>query len=127
MSQPRPLRSTSSPLGSAAESAATVPEPHIRIWHSSKSSLTAPDDRKQIQRAFCKIRPVAGFFYQESTDENSPLPPEKPSRRAALFHGGLGPLRKLFLGNVLDVRADRPHVAEGIGQRSGTVSVELIL
>ena len=74
MSQPRPLRSTSSPLGSAAESAATVPEPHIRIWHSSKSSLTAPDDRKQIQRAFCKIRPVAGFFTRNLRMKIRPCP-----------------------------------------------------
>ena len=114
MSQPRPLRSTSGALGSAAESAATVPEPHIRIWHSSKSSLTAPDDRKQTQREYLRM-------------EIRPLPPAKPSRRAVLFHGGLGPLRKLFLGDILYVRTDCPHMTEGIGQRSGTVSVELIL
>ena len=54
-------------------------------------------------------------------------PLRKLSRRSVIFHGGLGPLRQLFLGDVLDVRADRPYVAEGIGQRSRAVSVELIL
>ena len=55
------------------------------------------------------------------------LSPERLALHTGLFHGGLGPFRHLLLGNVLHVGADRPYVAEGISQCSGTVSVELIL